>query len=117
LIGLGYGFSIPTGSTINGIEVQLYGIESPSGPNPDTAVLQVRVRKSGSVSSNLGDNWEIDASSANRTYGGESQLWGLTWTATEINDEAFGAMLQVSMDRGDDVLIDSLLITVYYTEP
>lgn len=117
IIGTSYGFSIPTGATITGIEVQLYGIESPDGPNPDTAVLQVRIVKAGVVSgTNLGDNWTIPVASTNRSYGGESELWGLSWTPGNINGTAFGAALQVSNDRNDDVLLNSIRIKVYYVE-
>jgi hypothetical protein len=118
LVGTNYGFTVPTGSSINGIKVTLYDIESPDGPNPDTAVLRVRVLKGGVIQgSDLGDNWTITFSPTTRDYGGASQLWGLTWTAEDINASTFGCALQVSNDRNDEVVIDSLLITVYYTEP
>jgi hypothetical protein len=116
-VGTNYGFSIPVLATIDGIKVELYQIASPDGPNPDTAVIKVRILQGGVIlGTDLGDDWTIAVGPGNRSYGGDSELWGLTWTPAQINSSTFGCALQVSLDSGDDVELDSLRITVYFTE-
>jgi hypothetical protein len=81
--------------------------------------LEVRIVKGGVISgTDLGDNLTIPVGPSNIDYGGEDELWGLSWSLSDISENAnFGCALRVKNDRGDDVLLDSLKITVYYTPP
>lgn len=117
VVATNYGFSIPSGAQIDGIEVELYLIGAPDGPSPDMTVEQVRIVKGGTISgTDLSDFFTIPVASVSRTYGSDSQLWGLSWTDSDINASNFGVALQVSTDRNNDVRIDSIRVTVYYTE-
>lgn len=111
-----YGFAIPAGATITGIEVAIGPIViSGSGTIAD---FEARLCKSGSP---VGD----DKSSATlwgptetvRVFGSSSDLWGTTWTPGDINDTNFGfghrAISINALNATADV--DYHKITVYYT--
>lgn len=46
------------------------------------------------------------------TYGGATDRWGATWTATEINASSFG--VSVNVNGQGTGFADSLGVTVYY---
>jgi hypothetical protein len=48
------------------------------------------------------------------TYGGATDLWGTTWTYTEINQASFGAMLSARVQSGS-AQVDHFRVTVYTT--
>lgn len=48
-------------------------------------------------------------------YGGAADLWGRTWTAAELNDADFGAVLIASIGTGVTASVDHMKITVYYS--
>lgn len=51
-------------------------------------------------------------------YAGEStDLWGTTWTPTDINALDFGAVLSVSLSAGATAYVDTMEIIVYYSTP
>ena len=54
-----------------------------------------------------------------RSYGGASDLWGETWTYSQINASTFGVAISVSgpanSGEGANADIDHIAITVHYT--
>lgn len=108
-----FGFSIPAGSTINGIKVDIeqaldtgaYGIES---------AIRI-VKADGSIgSTNKATSAVLPSTDTYVTYGGASDLWGESWSSTDINDADFGVV--VSFQGTDGImLVDHIRITVYYT--
>lgn len=48
------------------------------------------------------------------SYGGPSDLWGRTWSVTEINSTGFGAALSAARSNGN-LQVDHFRITVYST--
>jgi hypothetical protein len=125
LVGSNFGFAIPAGSTIDGIEARLQAF--------DLDVLGVGVAVAGIThviiykdNSTPGSDLEagttaVTLSPANYTYGSSSQLWGLTWTAAEINSSNF--QLRISMTAGTtgfnagDPAVDFLAVNIHYTPP
>src|SRR5262249_4101780 len=50
------------------------------------------------------------------TFGNSSDLWGTSWTDSDINASNFGVVYQVGRTSGTiTVNVDYLRITVYYT--
>ena len=96
LIGAGYGFAIPVGATIDGIEVTIIRRRGGGGAGTIRDKV-VSLTKDGSTL--IGDNkmvgtaWGTDM--IGFSYGGAADLWGLTWTVAEINSGGFGIGLQV----------------------
>ena len=116
-----FGFSIPTGATIDGIEAQVerscdvwFTLECMKDTN-------IRIVKGGAIgSTNKADTGTIwPTSDATNTYGNSTDLWGETWTASDINNSDFGFVLATteSLEPLDNATprIDHMQITVYYT--
>ena len=49
------------------------------------------------------------------TYGGATDLWGTTWTPTDINAATFGAFLQASWSAGQP-FVNFMRMTVFYDD-
>lgn len=118
LIGTNFGFSISDTATIVGIKLMIKKYNT-GGANASVVDNSVQLRKTTGA---VGDSkakagiWAI--SGTEYDYGGATDLWGTTWTYTEINNSAFGAGLVTDKPHPDgDAYISHYLITVYYTVP
>lgn len=113
LTATNFGFSIPSGATIDGIIVEWEGhFQYSSGSDS-----RVRIIKGGTIGATdkaSGTNWPT--SDAYRSYGGISDLWGESWTYSDINASTFGATISVIAGSGGTFSMDHVRITVYYTE-
>jgi hypothetical protein len=114
LDAVGFGFSVPGGSTILGIEVKIERSKAGSGVVGNT---EVQLLKAGAgVGSQLNDATDWPTSDAVATYGGSMSLWGTTWSASDVNDANFG--VQFIMDEagvnGVTLRVDHVQITVWY---
>lgn len=110
-----FGFSIPSGATINGISVEVNVKSSGASTVQDDLV---RLYKAGTlVGSNLGPNTTISTSSSTITYGGSANLWGTTWSYTDINDSGFGVGIGYTQTSflGAQASVDFVRITITYT--
>ena len=113
-----FGFSIPSGATINGIKVE---IERLAGGANYVYDEEVKIVKSdGNIGTeNKADTvtdwpWEADAYA---TYGGPEDLWSETWSPSDINDVDFGVVLSAEITEPTTFArVDHIRITVYYTE-
>lgn len=57
---------------------------------------EVLIVKAGTISgTNKGTNSPITTTEAYSSYGGSSDLWGLSWTYSDINDSTFGVAFKV----------------------
>jgi len=112
-----FGFEIPTGATINGILVEIERSErSGDGSVYDSEVKIVKA--DGSIgTTNKADTATDWPAEAYYPYGGATDLWGETWTASDINDADFGTVLAANVFSGTFVnaAVDHIRITVYYT--
>lgn len=113
LFSSAHGFAIPGGSTIDGIEVTARR----KCDNSKFSDSVVRLLKAGVlVGSNLSAGATWASSYGNVTFGGSSNLWGTTWTVSDINNSGFGVALEAVKASGSDVAyVDYIEITVYYT--
>lgn len=115
-----FGFSIPTGSTINGIEVV---IERQNSNLQGVKDNRVRIVKGGTIGATdkSNANYWLDGSYETITYGSSSELWGETWTASDINDSTFGWVISAAgvagAFPGGLAAVDCVKITVTYTVP
>jgi len=114
----GFGFSIPSGATINGITAS---IERKKTGNAGSSIKDslIKLIKGGVVSGTdkkSGLNWPTTETVA--TYGGSSDLWGLTLTHTDVNDANFGIAVAISCFGAKFPAtgnIDLITLTVDYT--
>lgn len=107
-----FGFTIPSGSTINGVVVEIE--EKKTGTvNSHT----VQLMSAGSpIGTNQSGSEAWHASDTYLSYGSSSSLWGATLTTTTVNASTFGVRIRASlMNINDTAYVDHVRITVYYT--
>jgi hypothetical protein len=119
-----FGFSIPVGATITGIELGIKRWVDYDDDWGDWARdSRVRLVKGGTVqatdkaSSDYWPNVEVE-----KSYGGQYDLWGSAWTPADVNATNFGAVLSAdvagpSLYPGNVANVSRMRITVYYTTP
>ena len=109
-----YGFTIPGGATIDGIELIVGRRNSSGGGSVSDNVIQLA--KAGvAVGSNKSTGVTWPTSEASITYGSPTDLWGTTWTPAEINAGGFGATLNpLNTGNAEDAEVDYHRIIVYY---
>jgi len=110
-----YTFGIPSGATIDGIEINT---EFSTSSAAQIATLQI------SLSWNNGTNYTATKSDTvtgsttdkNSTLGGSTDTWGRSWTDSELADGTFLVKVEGKSNAGGtSCRLDFLQIKVYYT--
>lgn len=117
LVCSNFGFTIPAGSTIQGITVEIdrRSIIASSGKD-----FRVQLAKGTTFADLVGSNLAVPATiwpstTAVATYGGAANLWGTTWTDAEINASSFAVFLSAQANIANaDVGVDFVRVTVTY---
>ena len=117
-------FGIPSGATINGVEVTLKGYaDGVVILNGDRAGIKVDLSDNGGTAygTKINKNFAISAGEITNTYGGATSAdayWGLTLTDTDFSNT--NLRVRVEMDiltGGADVwYLNHIQVKVYYTE-
>lgn len=112
----GFGFSIGASTNICGITVEIE--KKATGILQNVQDNSVKIIKNGSVTGNekaLAGSWPT--TDAYSSYGGTSDLWGTTWTSTDINATNFGVAISANLS-GISALptakVDHVRITVTF---
>ncbi len=110
----GFGFGIPSGATIDGLEVVVSGFNDIHADDPLTFSI--------GLSGDTGGSWTdyretptLGVTDDNYILGGSTDLWGKAWNAGNFSDGNF--RLEVAANRtghGDIVCLDSVSVIVYY---
>lgn len=113
-----FGFAIPAGATIDGISVEIQRREQNSGASiQDNSVKIIKSDSTlGTAEKALSGEWSNFTEIKN--YGGVSDKWLESWSATDINSPNFGVAVSAKKTSGGSTKIaylDSVRITVYYT--
>jgi hypothetical protein len=116
----GFGFSIPPGSSVGGITVE---IDAARWPLEDYKAWQVQVRLSwdgGAHWTDYRDTGALVDSLTTYTLGGSSDPWARTWDPSEFDDANF--RLEIRSDRIDPfgvdaVTVDQIRVLVTYETP
>ena len=106
-----HGFSIPSGATVLGIETRIE-----AGSNLGSSTFdRVRLVKAGTVGTTDRSSGATipSGTSANYDFGGSSDLWGDTWSPSDINASGFGSVFAFS--ASGFTRADAVWIRVYYT--
>lgn len=116
-----FGFSIPSGATIDGITVDIRRRASSNNASYYSVDDVIKLVKGGTVvgtNKASGTNWSTTF--GYYTYGSSSDLWGSSWTHSDINDSNFGMVISgyiYAYGKGySNFEIDHVRITVNYTE-
>ncbi len=110
----GFGLSVPSISSIVGIEVQ---IEKSAGTSTRVYDNLIQLMVNGTpVGSDLKNTTAWPTTEASTTYGGSTNLWGRTWTASEISNLGLRIQANRNSSTGNVAAnIDYVTIKVYYT--
>lgn len=119
LKGTNFGFTIPVGSTIVGIQCFLERKYAGGGATVTDSRISI-VKSNGSVGTtnkSVGAAWTT--SDVVASYGSISDLWGETWAASDINSSSFGFVMSASTNPSVSVTcsVDNYQITITYTPP
>lgn len=107
----GFGFTVPAGAVIDGIEVDVEHV-SAAGMIVDSRARIVKSGLIGATERALGGTWPT--TDAVVTYGSDSDLWGEVWTVADINSAASGFALSAT-DGVDSAAVDAISMTVFYS--
>jgi hypothetical protein len=114
LVATNFGFSLPVGAAITGIEVTFERSDA-SGLTSD---YRVRIVKGGIISSTeMSSGAAYGATDSYGIYGSPFDSWGETWTEADINAADFGVAIAAQRNAAGGssaAVIDHILITVYY---
>jgi len=122
LVGSNFGLTtsdIPSGSTIDGIEARVEW--QYSGTICSESAVQID-ESSATSDPPSGDNKSTAAnlpgSYANSTYGGTTDLWGLTISDSDVRSSDFSFWISLTSNKsGGGALVDAMWINVHYTPP
>ena len=117
LLATGFGFAVPTGSVIRGVEAWVERDASSTGSLSDN---EVHLLKAGAqVGSNVASGTMYTTSDVTQSYGDTNDLWGTTWTAEEINASNFGLRFRVDSDTPVAITanVDAITIRVTFVAP
>lgn len=108
-----FGFSIPSGNIIDGIEVVVEAQDSGNGAGS----LDIRLSPDGGSSYTSYKTQAVDDSGVdkNYTYGGLSDTWGRSWSISDFSNANFRLHIK---DAGNNygMSVDHIQIKVYYSE-
>jgi predicted CxxxxCH...CXXCH cytochrome family protein len=111
-----FGFAIPAGATINGITVE---IEKNAAAASRVKDVEVKLVKAGVIqTTNKADTTNFwGTTDAYASYGGSADLWGTTWSDTDINNTGFGVVISAQETTNTNTVtsVDHIRITVTYT--
>lgn len=115
-----FGFSIPSNASIKGVTVEIEKSAQTASRIKDS---EVKIVKGGSIgTTNKADTTNFwSTTDGYAPYGGSSDLWGETWSPSDINSSNFGFVISAKKDEiagaGIDARIDHARITVTYNNP
>ncbi|MBI1175563.1 MAG: hypothetical protein GC139_09915 [Sideroxydans sp.] len=113
----GYNFNLPLNSIVNGITV---AVSAYSGKTMNDYAMQL-VKGGVIQATNYATLTRLSRNTpAYVIYGSATDLWGNTWTETDINNANFGAVFAVQRgpyNTTDTAYVDHIQITVDYTVP
>lgn len=116
---LGFDFSaIPSGATVDGIEVTIERSVTSTSGNPRDSILQLAGLTGATTDKSSATVWPTSDGIA--TYGGPTDKWGATTPSlSEIKSGTFGVYIAAQIDLTEGasttVRIDHVTIKVYYT--
>lgn len=111
-----FGFSIPLTATVTGVQVDVY--KRAIGAISDLDIRLIQGGVPAGINHSIAGNWPD--TTTDTTYGGPSDLWGLTITPAHVNSPAFGVAIaaQVTASQPANFAeIDYIQILVYFEVP
>ena len=112
-----YGFSVPALATIVGVQVDV-SVQELSGVTSSIDQLVQLLLLGAGAGTNKATGASLPTTEGIMTYGGPTDLWGMSLTPVDVNQPAFG--VELAYNNGSGVLaadpgVDAVKITVFYT--
>jgi len=108
---------VPTGATVNGIEVFIKLRKTNIGKIRDNKIILLKAGSEAGLSKARGNTtWPVASSEAK--FGSNIDLWGTTWTAADLTDLGFGIRIS-GKNRGSkdaQAEIDYIHINIYFNQ-
>jgi hypothetical protein len=114
LVASNFGFSLPVGAAITGIEVTVERSDA-SGLTSDYRIRIVKGGVIGATEMSVGAAY--GATDSYGIYGSPFDSWGETWTEADVNAADFGVAIAAQRNAAGGssaAVIDQVLITIYY---
>src|SRR5260370_39610468 len=120
-----FGFAVPAGETIKGIQAVFTVLSNYTDDflGNDRYIMDntIQLYKAGVLTGSIktiAGNWPT--TQGTRSYGGLTDLWGKTWTFTDVNNSRFRIRISAAVHNdwtksGANTNVSPLAITVYYT--
>jgi hypothetical protein len=113
-----FGFSVPGGETILGIQASIERSESTAGTGEVTD-SRIRIVKAGSIKSTVDKSTGAKWPSVDKVihFGGGGDLWGNAWTTSDINSSGFGVALSPvvkGVGGSRKAQVDEIEMTVFW---
>jgi len=110
----GFGFAIPAGATINGVQASVRGLSS--GSNNANRTIQVGLTTNGTALAGTAKTQILTATVANYALGTTSDVWGAALTAANVNASTFGVLIRDNDTTVSGIFsIDYVSLTITYT--
>ena len=114
----GFGFGIPNGVSILGIEVQLTGNRATAGSNPPQFTRDLNISLSWdngtTYTSAITMTRYTSGTDAVVSVGGSTNLWGRTWALSDFPDANFAVRCVVPASAYGTININLIQVRVYY---
>lgn len=104
-----YGFAIPTGAPIVGIEATIRHASDGVGGNP-----YVNITKDGAAPLGTAKFLSVTGIETTDTRGGAADLWGLSFTEAEVEATTFGLLVGGDTDSTLDCQVDYVQLNIFY---
>jgi len=109
-----FGFSLPPIAVVSGISVEI-DRHKVAGTTVTDAALVLTKSNTDTTGSDKASIAPWPTSAAIAYYGGSSDLWGTTWTPSEINASTFGLWFHVfGTATNETAAVDFIRVTVFY---
>ncbi len=116
-----FGFAIPACATIQGIQVDLMQAWQQDPPTPNSLGVTIGkdettlgTEKTGGPQTEVSEGW--CGTMPIETYGGPTDLWGLTWTPADINSSNFTVRFRNVDDEEFGITLNWIRVTVTTAE-
>lgn len=119
ILATNFGFTIPTDATINGIQVSVERHATSATAIKDYIVSLIKGGSIGATNNAHNTFWQSPSTDFVDNYGSVSDLWGDTWSPSDINASNFGVAFACQAPSDGDTgqaEVDVITVTVTYTD-
>ena len=111
-----YGVSLPSGSTIDGVEVRIEAADSGGVGSPGIINFVALLDNGSLLGTAKNPGTSVTTTDAFYTFGNSGDTWSASLTESKVEETTFGAFMQMSSTGSNNHRVDVIQINVHYTE-